>query len=79
MSGWRRIESAPENEWILITGGEPEGNWIRDLSPMVVAKYTTEDKCWNFAFYDGGYVGEYEGATQWRPLPDLPVVDTPAD
>ena len=70
---WRPIEIAPtDGSWILLTGGSIEYGWdnMDDQPVMVVGQKMTEG--WQFAWYDGGYYGEYVCPTQWMPLPEPP-------
>lgn len=65
------IETAPENEFVLIFGGEPDFYWDgdkEDIPPAVVARRRGER--WTFAHYDGGYYGVWEDPTHWMPLPN---------
>ena len=76
MTDWQPIETAPrDGTWILLTGGSIEYSWDGDSQPAaVVGQYaialTTER--WQFAWYDGGYYGEYVDPTHWMPLPEPP-------
>ncbi len=74
---WQPIESAPKDgTWVLVSGGV--ANHEGDNPPCVVAQYTnylnggTTDWHWQFAWYDGGYYGEYDDPTHWQPLPEPP-------
>lgn len=71
MSEWQPIETAPRDEtWILLTGGIIDYGWHNgDKPPVVVGQSAKEG--WQFAWYDGGYYGEYENPTHWMPLPLL--------
>ena len=74
---WQPIETAPrDGTWILLMGGEIVYGWHSpSVPPMVVGQYTTHlngqevEPHWQFAWYDGGYYGEYENPTHWMPLP----------
>ena len=69
---WKLIETAPlDGTWVLLTGGRIEYGWCeKDKPTIVVAQRSGE--CWQFAWYDGGYYGEYELPTHWMPLPEAP-------
>ena len=73
------METAPKaGTWILLVGGESSdeeggsrvvvGQWSDDLYG-----HKTEPR-WMFAWYDGGYYGEYDAPTHWMPLPAPPEV-----
>ena len=76
MSDWQPIETAPrDGTWILLAGGSIKYSWEGDTAPhAVVAQFTHELAVsrWQFAWYDGGYYGEYEDPTHWMPLPEPP-------
>lgn len=73
---WKPIETAPKDgTWVLICGGSIPYRWDGDDEPpAVAAQWTTmlgTRECegnWQFAWYDGGYYGEYVGPTHWMPL-----------
>ena len=70
--GWRTMESAPKDgTWVLLTGGYIDYGWDGNSQPVVVSGQFIEMR-WQFAWYDGGYYGEYEKPTAWRPLPSPP-------
>lgn len=78
MSGWQPIETAPRGGiWVLLTGGEIKYGWDGDEQPPVVCGQFTnylngsthDEGWWQFAWYDGGYYGEYVGPTHWMPVP----------
>jgi hypothetical protein len=75
--GWQPIETAPRDEsWVLLTGGKIDYGWDGETQPPVVVGQWGKDfsePCWQFAWYDSGYYGEYEKPTHWMPLPELPV------
>lgn len=82
MSEWQTIETAPKDgTWVLVCGGAIDYGWDGDTAPMaVVAQFTHElngtersEGTWQFAWYDGGYYGEYENPTHWMPLRDPPA------
>ena len=77
MIDWKPIETVPDEyktsgKWILLKGGIPnswEGNII---PPMVCGQFTHrlsitiyEEGWWQFAWYDGGYLGAYMVPTHW--------------
>ena len=79
---WRPIETAPKDgSWVLLCGGKCQGDegdydwrpvvaqWTDYLNGRLGQKYER----WQFAWYDGGYYGTYEGPTHWLPLPDGPA------
>ena len=77
---WQPIETAPrDGTWILLAGGRVEYGWYAEQPPLVVGQYTNDgpggldDWQWHFAWYDGGYYGEYIGPTHWQPLPEPPA------
>lgn len=73
MSGdWQDIATAPrDGTWVLLAGGSINYGWCRDdRPPAVTSQYM--DGCWQFAWYDSGYYGEYETPTHWMPLPSPP-------
>ena len=81
MSDWHPIATAPtDGTWVLLTGGSFEYGWEGDSEPpMVVGQFTHKlngqqlsEGRWQAAWYDGGFLGEYEEPTHWRPLLDLP-------
>jgi hypothetical protein len=70
---WQPIEAAPQDgSWVLLTGGKIDYGWDGDdgMPSMVVGQWAC--KGWQFAWYDSGYYGEYEGPTHWMPLPEPP-------
>ena len=86
VSEWRTIESAPRDEtWIILTGGHIDYGWYADQPPCVVGQWTTDlnggkhDGCWQFAWYDGGYYGEYVEPTHWMLYPQPPAVQGKSD
>jgi len=80
MSEWQPIETAPKDgTWVLLSGGGIYYGWDGDTIPTaVVGQYTdylnggTTNPHWQFAWYDGGYYGEYASPTHWMPLPPPP-------
>ena len=75
MTDWQPIETAPrDGTWVLLAGGSIEYGWDGDSAPAVVAGQCVrpDPECWQFAWYDGGYYGEYENPTHWMPLPEPP-------
>ena len=79
-SAWQPIESAPrDGEWIMLGGGKIVYGWYAEQPPLVVGQWTTDagggdEGRWQFAWYDGGYYGEYEAPTHWMPLPEPPAI-----
>jgi hypothetical protein len=81
MSEWQPIETAPKDgTWVLLSGGGIDYGWGGGTIPTaVVGQYTdylnggTKKPHWQFAWYDGGYYGEYLEPTHWMPLPAPPV------
>lgn len=79
---WQTIESAPKDgTWVLLTGGKIRYGWnADDVPPCVVGQWTHHlngserpEGRWQFAWYDGGYYGEYEAPTHWMDLSILPA------
>jgi len=77
---WQPIETAPKDgTWVLLSGGSIYYGWDGEtFPPHVVAQFIggpkyREEQCWQFAWYDGGYYGEYENPTHWMPLPAPPA------
>jgi hypothetical protein len=77
---WQPIDTAPnDGTWILLYGGncgedEYDGGsrivsaqWTRFLNGQKMVKGH-----WQFAWFDGGYYGEYKNPTHWMPLPAGP-------
>jgi len=83
MSEWRDISTAPrDGQWILLTGGDIEYGWNGSEQPACVTAQFTErlngsptEGHWQFAWYDGGFYGEYENPTNWMPLPTPPEAE----
>jgi hypothetical protein len=81
MTTWQPIETAPgDKTWILLAGGGIRYGWDGHTQPAcVVGQWTTTlngrrtKGHWQFAWYDGGYYGEYENPTHWMPLPEPPA------
>jgi len=76
-SEWQPIETAPKDgTWIIVFGGIT-GDDEEDRS-FAVAQWSnllnggTTDPRWMFAWYDGGYYGQYYDPTHWMPLPPPP-------
>ena len=75
---WQPIETAPKDgTWILVYGDGTDDE--AEQRKVAVAQYTnylngsTYDKFWwQFAWYDGGYYGRFDGPTHWMPLPEAP-------
>ena len=77
---WQPIDTAPrDGTWVLLAGGEcrdeegdndrrvVSGQWTDDLNGR------KRDWHWQFAWYDGGYFGQYDAPTHWMPLPVHPI------
>ena len=79
-TGWRPISEAPrDGSWVLLSGGSIDYGWDGNEPPSVVSgQFTDElnggktDGHWQFAWYDGGYYGEYKNPTHFMPLPPPP-------
>ena len=73
-NGWQPIETAlRDGSWILLAGGRIDDGWEYGVDkPAVVSGQWADSECWQFAWYDGGYYGEYKDPTHWMPLPDPP-------
>ena len=76
---WLPIETAPrDGTWVLLCGGKTDSSeYHKNKTRPVVGQWTNwlngqkyDKGRWQFAWYDGGYYGEYEGPTHWMPLPD---------
>ena len=80
LGAWQPIETAPrDGTWVLLSGGECDYDEESDAKTRpVVGQWSnycngkTVDWHWQFAWYDGGYYGEYEKPTHWMPLPAPP-------
>jgi len=78
---WKPIETAPKDgTWVILAGGTPDASHDgrideqEGFQPMTVARFNDiRDSYWEYASYDGGFYGEWENPTHWRPLPSLPV------
>ena len=78
---WQLIETAPrDGTWMLLTGGECSYDEVSKAKKRpVVGQWTTYrngrkvNGHWQFAWYDGGYYGEYKNPTHWMPLPPPPT------
>lgn len=77
---WQPIETAPKDgTWILVTGGTPDDECGPELMRPAVCQWS-DQLCggphrwrWMHCWFDGGYYGEYDGATHWQPLPEPPA------
>ena len=80
LGAWLPIATAPRNgDWVLLGGGQCDYDESSDnKSRHVVGQWSeyrnggTVASHWQFAWYDGGYYGEYEKPTHWMPLPAPP-------
>lgn len=73
MSEWQPIETAPKDGgWVLLMGGRIGFQWDGDTKPPLVCGQFVNNAGWWFAFYDSGWLGEYENPTHWMPLPEPP-------
>ena len=80
LGAWLPIATAPrDGTWVLLAGGECDYDEESDAKTRpVVGQWRnyrngrTTDWHWQFAWYDGGYYGEYETPTHWMPLPAPP-------
>lgn len=75
---WQPIETAPKDgTWILVYGkgtkdeSEPRKIAVAQFTNWLNGTYR-KGWWWQFAWYDGGYYGEFDRATHWMPLPDAP-------
>lgn len=68
---WQPMSTAPKDgSWVLLRGGAITYKWDGDTQPpCVVGQFATEPGVWQFAWYDGGYLGEYETPAEWMPVP----------
>ncbi|WP_408585900.1 hypothetical protein [Novosphingobium sp.] len=75
---WKPISTAPVGRYVLIRGGEPD-QWdtsnpeLTEQPPCVVAKGVIGVSgaiFWQFAAYDGGWLGVWEAPTEWCDLGD---------
>jgi hypothetical protein len=73
---WQPIETAPrDGTWILLAGGTIDCGWDSEQRPhCVVGQFlaAAQPQCWQFAWYDSGYYGEYDRPTHWMSLPEPP-------
>jgi hypothetical protein len=78
---WQPIDTAPKDgTWILLFGkGTDDEHETRQIAVAQYTDYLNGRKTkwhWQFAWYDGGYYGVFEGPTHWMPLPKLPEENT---
>lgn len=80
--GWKPIKTAPrDGSWVLLVGGNCDGDAGDNDRRPVVAQWTNYRNGrtgralgrWQFAWYESGYFGTYDGPTHWMPLPAPPV------
>jgi len=80
LGAWQPIATAPrDGTWVLLAGGECDYDEESDAKTRPVvgqwSNYRNGSQIgwhWQFAWYDGGYYGEYENPTHWMPLPAQP-------
>lgn len=68
---WETIETAPKDgSWVMLKGGTIDYGWDGEgQPPFVVAQWGAPRRlCWQFAWYDSGYYGEYESPTHWAVI-----------
>lgn len=79
---WQPIATAPKDgTWILVAGGsctfEEDGNSEYRAVSAQFTHYlngqTISEGRWQFAWYDGGFYGDYHSPTHWMPIPDAPA------
>lgn len=68
---WHPIAELPDalkdGQWIMLSGGDIDYGWDgRTKPPFVVAQWA--GSCWQFAWYDAGYYGEYENPTHFAEI-----------
>jgi hypothetical protein len=78
VSEWQPIDTAPKDgTYVLVCGGvtadedEPRGHAVAQWSNWLNGRRLKNGR-WMFAWYDGGYYGNYENPTHWQPLPEPP-------
>lgn len=70
---WQPIETAPKDgTWVLLAGGSMRYGWDGETFPPCVVGQHDGGNGWQFAWYDNGWLGEYEIPTRWMPLPSAP-------
>lgn len=77
---WQPIETAPEEEWVIVTGGQVDEGHFDDFSPIpsaVVAilaePWHNGNPWWIVSPYDSAAVMlTYSNPTHWMPLPTSP-------
>ena len=75
---WQPIATAPKDgEWVLVYGNGTDDE--AETRNVAVAQYTNHlngltcnKYWWQFAWYDGGYYGNFSDPTHWMPLPEAP-------
>ncbi len=74
---WQPIETAPKDgTWVLVFGEGTDDE--AESRKIAVAQYTDilnnhkTNWHWQFAWYDGGYYGEFCNPTHWMPLLEAP-------
>ena len=80
---WQPIETAPKDgTWVLVYGDGTKDE--RENGKIAVAQYTNwrngvthKEGWWQFAWYDGGYYGQFNNPTHWAPLPEAPTDEDP--
>jgi hypothetical protein len=75
MSEWQDIETAPEEQLVLVAG-KPFGNrgWMLSVAACVDGEWMHDDSFgWHEFGGNGGCgIDELENATHWMPLPEPP-------
>jgi hypothetical protein len=71
------MQAAPKDgTWVLLKGGCITYRWDSEEQPPIVvaqwsekmADHTGKGGAWHFAWYDSGFLGEYENPVAWAPI-----------